>query len=198
MKNVSRWFTLVSVVAVGIAAAGCGSESMSGPSAVASSARTEGQDAVASAKADVVADRAGELELVGYVKSIAGSSLKVAGRTIVSTGATEITRNKARVTFGSIKVGEHVKVQGVVRSDGKVQAREIKVAYKGGTGNTIPGDSPGHHNGTDDGPNHDSGDDHGGNGTDDGPNHDAGDDNGNDGGNHDSGDDNGNHGGGHS
>jgi hypothetical protein len=42
--------------------------------------------------------------------------------------------------------------------------------------------------GSDDGPNHDAGDDHG----DDGPNHDAGDDHGDDGANHDQGDDNGN------
>ena len=102
---------------------------------------------------------------------------------------------------GSIKVRGPVKVQGVLISDGKGQAREIKVAYKGSSPNTIPGDSPGHHNGTDDGPNHDAGDDHGGNGNDDGPNHDAGDDHGGNGNddssNHDAGDDNGNDGPGH-
>jgi hypothetical protein len=184
MKNVSRWFTLVPVVAVGIVAAGCGSDSLSGPSEVAASARTEEQGALASAKADLVVERAGEVELVGYVKSVAAPRFAVANRTVVATGATEITRNNVRVTFGSIKVGEHVKVQGAVRSDGTLQAREIKVGYKGSTPNTIPGDTPGHHSGTDDGPNHDSGDDHGGNGNDDGPNHDAGDDNGNDGGGH--------------
>jgi hypothetical protein len=188
MKSVSRWFTLVSAVAVGIVAAGCGSKSMSGPSEVVTGARTEEQGARASAKA---ADAVFEAELVGFVKSVSAPSLTVAGRTVVTSKATEITRNKVKVPFGSIKVGEHVKVQGVVRADGKLQAREIKVAYKGTTPNTIPGDRPS--------------DDHGGNGSDDPPNHDAGDDNGGNGGgngsddpaNHNTGDDNGNHGAGH-
>jgi hypothetical protein len=182
MKKVSRWFTLVPAVAMGIVAAGCGSESMSGPSAAVSGVRAGEQDVVESAKATTLANTGLEVELVGYVKS-AAPHFTVAGRTVVVTKATEITRNKSRVTFGSIKVGEHVKVQGVIRSDGKVQAREIKVAYKGGTQNTIPGDSPQHHHGSDDGPNHDSGDDNGG-GNDDGPNHDGGDDNGDDGAGH--------------
>ena len=194
MKNVSRWFTLVSAVAVGIVAAGCGSESMSGPSEVVTGARTEEQGAQAFAKATT--DAAIETELVGFVKSVSAPSLTVAGRTVVTSQATEITRNKVKVPFGSIKVGEHVKVQGVVRADGKLQAREIKVAYKGSTPNTLPGDRP-----SDDGPNHDAGDDHDGNGNDDGPNHDAGDDHGGNGNdddpNDDAGDDNGNHGGGH-
>lgn len=198
MQKVSRWFTLVSAVAVSIVAAGCGSKSMSGPSEVVTGARTEELASGLSMKA-ASADAVVEMELVGFVKSVAGSSLTVGGRTVVASKATEIKRNKTKVPFGSIKLGEHVKVQGVLRSDGKVQAREIKVAYKGGTPNTILDDSPGHHNGTDDGPNHDAGDDNGGNGSDDGPNHDAGDDNGGSGSGSDDppGDDNGNHGGNH-
>jgi hypothetical protein len=159
MKNVSRWFTLVPAVALGIIAAGCGSNSMSGPSEVVSGSGTGEQGSLVSKAA--AAARAGEIELVGYVKS-AAPHFTVAGHTVVVTSTTEITRNKTKVKFGSIKVGEHVKVQGVLRSDGKVQAREIKVAYKGGTPNTIPGDSPPHHGGNDDGPNHDGGDDNGG------------------------------------
>jgi hypothetical protein len=200
MQKVSRWFTLVSAVAVSLVAAGCGSESMSGPSEVVSGARTEELAAVASMKA-TAAEAAVEVELVGFVKSVSAPNLTVGGRTVVTTKATEIKRNKTKVPFGSIKVGDHIKVQGVVRADGKVQAREIKVGYKGGTPNTILDDSPGHHNGTDDGPNHDAGDDDGGNGNDDGPNHDAGDDHGGNGdddpADDDAGDDNGNHGAGH-
>ena len=192
MQKVSRWFTLVSAVAVGIVAAGCGSKSMSGPSEVVSGATTEELGSGMSTKG-VAVEAVGEMELVGYVKSVKGFSLTVGGRTVVASKATEIKRNKTKVAFGSIKVGEHVKVQGVLRSDGKVQAREIKVGYKGGSPNTIPDDSPGHHNGTDDGPNHDSGDDNGN----DGPNHDAGDDNGGNGNDDPPGDDNGNHGGNH-
>ena len=187
MKNVSRWFTLVSAVAVSIVAAGCGSESVSGPSAVVDSgARTEEQGAMASAKAN---EAVFELELVGFVKSISAPSLTVAGRTVVTSRATEIKRNNVKVPFGSIKVGDHLKVQGTLRADGKVQAREIKVAYKGSTPNTIPGDRPSGGHGADDGPNHDSGDDHGGNGNE------PGDDNGGHG--SEPGDDNGNHGSGH-
>jgi hypothetical protein len=161
MQKVSRWFTLVSAVAVSIVAAGCGSKSMSGPSEVVSGARTEELAAVASMKS-TAAESAVEVELVGFVKSVSAPNLTVGGRTVVTTKATEIKRNKTKVALGSIKVGEHVKVQGVVRADGKVQAREIKVAYKGSTPNTILDDSPGHHNGTDDDPaNHDAGDDNG-------------------------------------
>ena len=188
MKSVSRWFTLVSAVAVSIVAAGCGSESLSGPSEVGSGARTEEQDAVASAKANQAVF---ELELVGFVKSISAPSLTVAGKTVVTSRATEITRNKAKVPFSSIKVGEHLKVQGTLRADGKVQAREIKVGYKGSSPNTIPGDRPSGGHGSDDGPNHDSGDDHGGNGNE------PGDDNGGHGSDDPPGDDHGNHGSGH-
>jgi Domain of unknown function (DUF5666) len=199
MQKVSRWFTLVSAVAVGIVAAGCGSESVSGPTEVVSGATTE-ELGTASIKtvtpSPSPSPQAGSgLELVGYVKSVTRTGLTLSGKTVVVTSATEIKRNKTRVALGSIKVGERVKVEGTLRSDGKLQAREVKVGYKGSTPNTDPndrsGDDRGGH-GSDDPPNHDSGDDHGGNGNDDGPNHDAGDDHG---GNDDG---SGHHGGGHS
>jgi hypothetical protein len=185
MKSVSRWFTLVSAVAVAIVAAGCGSESMSGPSEVASGAKTEEQDAAAFAKAASTVDPA-ELEIVGFVKSVSAPRFTVGGRTVIVSRSTEITRNKERVSFAAIKVGEHVKVEGTLRSDGLVQAREVKVGYKGKTPNTLPNDRPGDdhgHHGNDDGPDHDANDDHGG-GNDDGPDHDANDDHGNDGSGH--------------
>jgi hypothetical protein len=182
MRNTSRLLTLVSAVAVSIAAVGCGSDSMSGPSAVGSEAGARAGVttlAASSLKATGAASATlGQLELVGYVKSLKAPSLVVAGKTVVTSHATEITRNKVRVSLSSIRVGEHVKVEGLVRADGKLQAREIKVGYKGGTANTDPNDHPGH--GNDDGPNHDNGDDNGGNGNDDNGN----DDNGNDGAGH--------------
>jgi hypothetical protein len=195
MRNTSRLLTLVSAVAVSIAAVGCGSDSMSGPSGVGSEAGARASVttlAASSLKATGAASATlgQELELVGYVKSLKAPSLVVAGKTVVTSRATEITRNKVRVSLASIRVGEHVKVEGLVRADGKVQAREVKVGYKGGTTNTDPNDHPG--TGNDDGPNHDNGDDHGGNGNDDGPNHNNGDDNGGNGN-----DDNGNDGAGH-
>jgi hypothetical protein len=60
-----------------------------------------------------------DVEFVGVLTAINGDTLTINGMTVVITPMTEVE--------GTLKVGETVKVEGVLQSDHTVQASEIKV-----------------------------------------------------------------------
>jgi hypothetical protein len=65
--------------------------------------------------------------LRGRIDSISGSSLQVAGRTVVADGATRIRRSGQTIAFGDLRVGHSVEVEGQAQPDGSVLAKSITV-----------------------------------------------------------------------
>lgn len=72
--------------------------------------------------------QAAEVEFNGTIEAIQPPDhLTVSGRAVITTAATEIERADAPSTFGDLKQGDPVKVEGTLQSDGSVLARRIRV-----------------------------------------------------------------------
>jgi hypothetical protein len=66
-----------------------------------------------------------EVELSGAIDSLAAPDLVVAGVTVHTDPNTEFRVGGVEGTFGDLKVGEQVEVEGVLQADGSILAREI-------------------------------------------------------------------------
>jgi Domain of unknown function (DUF5666) len=141
-SNHPAWFL---AVAVGLAAAGCGSPTA--PSGLPDAAGRGAADAGAASTASVPlalerlspsspssspSPGAGETELRGTVTAVAPPDLTLDDRTVRTTSSTEIKRGNARIGVGEIEVGETAKVEGALQPDGSVLAREIELGPQDG------------------------------------------------------------------
>lgn len=68
-----------------------------------------------------------ESEFKGKVESISAPNLTVAGRTVVTSAATTITRKGAAIALADLQIGDLVEVEGALQHDGSVAARSIHV-----------------------------------------------------------------------
>jgi hypothetical protein len=68
-----------------------------------------------------------ELELRGRIDSISGSSLQVAGKTVMADGNTRIRRSGQTIPFSSLQVGQTVEVEGQAQANGSILAKSITV-----------------------------------------------------------------------
>ena len=68
-----------------------------------------------------------EVRFVGAIQSVSGTTLHVAGRTVVTDGSTRVTRRGDPIAFSSLKVGNKVEVEGTQRADASVLARKISL-----------------------------------------------------------------------
>jgi hypothetical protein len=72
-------------------------------------------------------DRGADVSLRGAIEAIAGGELRVAGRRVVTDGATKyLDRQNGSIALSALKVGDQVQVEGIGRTDGSVMAAKIK------------------------------------------------------------------------
>jgi hypothetical protein len=98
--------------------------------------------------------KAGLVQIVGTLEAKAAASWTVSGITVVLSQTTEV--------YGSLNVGDRVKVEGTLLADGSIQAREIKLADAdddddNGNDNEDRDDNSNDDNGNDDNSNDDNG-----------------------------------------
>jgi hypothetical protein len=67
-----------------------------------------------------------EVEITGPVESIAAPNLTVAGRLVQTTANTEVKRDRSRIALADLRIGEIVKVEGMLQADGSLLARQIR------------------------------------------------------------------------
>jgi hypothetical protein len=70
---------------------------------------------------------ADETEFTGTISAIAAPNIIVAGRTIMITTTTEITRKGNAITLADLSVGDLVEVEGALAADGSVVAKKISL-----------------------------------------------------------------------
>lgn len=72
-------------------------------------------------------------EIRGLVEALLSpSSLRVDGTIVVVTADTEIKKNNGRLLLSEVRVGDTVRVQGMVQADGSILAREIRLEGRDG------------------------------------------------------------------
>ena len=77
----------------------------------------------------------------GTIESITPPTLRVAGRTVVTNGSTEIEVNDKHGTLGDLKVGMKAEVKGTRQADGSVLARKIQAESDDGEHDDDDGDN---------------------------------------------------------
>jgi len=84
-----------------------------------------------------------EVSFRGRIDSISGSSLQVAGKTVVTDGSTRIRRSGETIPLSALQVGQTVEVEGQTQANGSILAKSItiedetpdnetEVSFKGG------------------------------------------------------------------
>ena len=68
-----------------------------------------------------------EIELTGTINSIMAPNLKISGLTVITNDNTEPKRRGRRVNFADLAVGQLVRVEGFLSTNGQVVARKIRV-----------------------------------------------------------------------
>ena len=72
-------------------------------------------------------DKSTETPLRGAIESIVGSTLRVAGRRVLTDGSTQfLGRSNAPASLRDFRVGDTVEVEGAAQADGSVYARRVK------------------------------------------------------------------------
>lgn len=85
-----------------------------------------------------------ETEIRGLVEAILSpTSIRVAGVTVTVDSATEIRKDNGRLLLSEVRVGDTVRVEGVLQADGSILAREIRLEGKnGGVGPEVELEGP--------------------------------------------------------
>jgi hypothetical protein len=68
-----------------------------------------------------------EIELTGTIDSITPPNLKISGLTVITDANTEFKRRGGRVSFADLAIGQLVRIEGSVNTNGQVVARKIWV-----------------------------------------------------------------------
>jgi Domain of unknown function (DUF5666)/Carboxypeptidase regulatory-like domain len=68
-----------------------------------------------------------EVSLRNRIDSISGSSLQVAGKTVVTDSSTRIRRSGQTIAFSALQVGQTVEVEGQAQANGSILAKSITV-----------------------------------------------------------------------
>lgn len=73
-------------------------------------------------------DNGMQLKFTGAIQSIAPPSLKVAGRTVVTNGSTQVLDHQNNpIPLGALQVGQTVEVEGTQQANGSVLAKKVKL-----------------------------------------------------------------------
>jgi uncharacterized protein DUF5666 len=83
-----------------------------------------------------------EVEFTGDIQAVTPPTLRVSGLTVMTTAQTEVERGDSSVPLSSLRVGETVKVEGILQADGSVVAREVKAQGPGPSPTPTPSPRP--------------------------------------------------------